>query len=89
MDIIEFTKEEKEQIDKNMRRAIELAKQAHLNGNRFNACVLVDPNLKNKVLQEGQDNTQNQIASVSHCVIEAINHFGKCNKKGKNWVYFC
>jgi len=79
MDIIEFKQEEKEQIDLNMKRAIELAKKAYENGNRFNACVLVDPNMKNKILQEGQDNTQSQIASISHCVIKAVNSFGECN----------
>jgi len=80
MDIIEFTQAQKEIIDANMRRALELAQEGYKKGNRFNACVLVDSNnKKNKILQEAQDNTQREIASVSHCVICMANSFGKCH----------
>ncbi len=80
MDIIEFPQAQKEIIDANMRRAFELAQEGFKKGNRFNACVLVDPtNKKNKILQESHDNTQREIASVSHCVICMTNSFGKCN----------
>ena len=63
MDIIEFPKAQKEIIDENMKRALELAQEAYKKGNRFNACVLVDPNQKNKVLQEAQDNTGRKIGA--------------------------
>jgi len=87
MDIIEFPKAQKDVIDTNMRRAIELAEESYKKGNRFNACVLVDPNQKNKVLQEAHDNTQRQIASVSHCVICLANSFGKyCKESTKQPV---
>lgn len=78
MDIIDFTANEKLKIETNMRKAIELAKQSYENGNRFNACILVDPNQKDKVLKEAMDNTERNIASVSHCVIKMANSFGEC-----------
>ncbi len=87
MDIVEFTGLEKEIIDQNMRIAIEKAKEAYVNGNRFNACVLVDPNLKHKILHEVGDSTQRQIASVSHCIIETANLFGKSTFSQRENLY--
>ena len=78
MDIIEFKAEAQSIINANMERTIELARQAYEAGNRFNACLLVDPNQKHKVLEEGVDKTQRYITSISHCVIDVVNAFGNC-----------
>jgi Cytosine/adenosine deaminases len=83
-DIITFKSNELAKIEEFMKRAIELAKMTYSKGNRFNACLLVDPSKNNEVLMDAVDETGGLIESINHCVMRLTDKFGKfCCEKNK------
>jgi hypothetical protein len=60
-----------------MKKCITLAEKSYQSGNRFNACILVDPTQKNLILMESMDQTSRKPCSIAHCVMKMTEYFGK------------
>jgi hypothetical protein len=54
-EIVQILDKELGGIEQMMRNCIKLAKESYLQGNKYNACILVDPSQNNLILLESID----------------------------------
>ncbi|KRX09143.1 Cytidine deaminase-like protein [Pseudocohnilembus persalinus] len=57
------------------KKVISLAKQAYINGNQQQACILYDP-FKQIICNQSEDKTGNNQNSINHCVMQTMKTFG-------------